>query len=76
MINSHRGKMDLKIYLYEKKTTQKSFAKHIGISPQLMSHIITWKREPSYYVAKRIVEETKGEVTLDDLYGYWEALRK
>lgn len=60
--------MRLDEYLFRKKNSKTEFAKQIGISRTHLSLIASGKRKPSPALAKKIIEETKGHVTLSELF--------
>jgi len=60
--------MLLKDYLEREKISYRIFAEQVGTHPQNMYRIVKAKSFPRHDLAKTIVEYTKGEVTLDDLY--------
>lgn len=59
--------MDLKLYLESRNMEHKEFAKMIGVSPAAISNYIHLRRTPTLEIARRIVNATKGKVTIDDL---------
>lgn len=60
--------MNLKEYFEKKSLSQVSFAKKIGISKAHICNILKGKRTPSLALMRRIIEITKGEVTVGDLF--------
>lgn len=59
--------MDLKTWREKNGLTQVSFAKMLSASQPAVSSWETGRHSPPLAVAARIVEMTKGEVTLADL---------
>ena len=54
-------------YLFRIKVNKTEFAKQIGISRTHLTLISSGKRKPSPTLAKKIIEATKGLVTLSEL---------
>lgn len=59
--------MDLKEYLYIKRTTIKDFAEYMGYSREHMSAVINGHLKPSKAMAKAIERATNGEVTAEEV---------
>ena len=59
--------MRLVDYLKVNKLNRSQFAKIVGISPIHMSNICNGKKSPSLALTRRIIEVTKGQVTVADL---------
>ena len=64
--------MDLKKYIESRGFTIKEFAERIDVHPTTISNWLHYRRRPSLEVANRVVELTKGKVTIKDLLAYWE----
>jgi len=60
--------MNLSDYLLKMKKTQAEFAEELGKSQQLVSGYCTGALIPPRETALKIVEITKGKVTLEDLW--------
>ena len=60
--------MNIRDYIIEKNLTQKQFAESIGVSVMAVSMYTRNMRTPGRTVARRIIAETGGVVTWDDLY--------
>lgn len=65
--------MDLKTYLESRSFTKKEFAKLIGISSAAVSNYICKKRKPALDIAIKIEQVTKGKVSAQDLFNWWES---
>ncbi len=59
--------MDLKMYVTSRHLEYKEFAEMVGISVSALSNYIHKRREPRKAIRNKIIEITKGKVTLDDL---------
>lgn len=59
--------MKLLDYLKEKKMTQKGFGLRVGVSDAHINLIMKGKKTPSIHLIQRIIRETDGQVTIDDL---------
>jgi DNA-binding XRE family transcriptional regulator len=68
--------MDLKEYLETKGISNKDFAKSLGVHPNTITNYIHWHKKPDLTIALLIEKQTKGIVTIKDLYYYWEAKDK
>jgi hypothetical protein len=60
--------MKLKVYLAIHDMTVKAFSEKLDVHRAYMSGIITGRWKPSKRLRKKILEETGGEVTLDETY--------
>ena len=60
--------MDLKEFLTENNISQASFAKKMGVTPARISQTVHKKTNPSLDLARRIIKETNGKVTVGDLF--------
>lgn len=65
--------MDLKTYIKVSNMTYEQFAKKIGVTVTSISNYINFRRKPNAEIIRKIELETKREVTVHDLLGYWEA---
>lgn len=61
--------MDLKQYIEESDVLYKDWAVKLDISPQYLWSVVHKKRMPSKFLAHRIEIETKGKVSMQDLFG-------
>jgi predicted transcriptional regulator len=59
--------MELKKYLESRNIEIQEFAEMVGVTPCAISNYIGKRREPRPYIRRRIIEVTKGNVTLEDL---------
>lgn len=59
--------MKLEEYLFRARITKSDFAKMLDVSRPHLSQIIADKRRPSAKLAKRILEITKGHVSIEEL---------
>ena len=59
--------MDLKTWQKENRWLNRSMAIRLGVSEAVLSRIRTKKANPTFLLAKAIVEFTRGEVGLRDL---------
>lgn len=59
--------MKLNEYLFKTETKQTTFAEMLDISRPHLTQIVSGKRKPSPKLAKKIIEATKGHVTLNEL---------
>ena len=59
--------MTLDDYLSSKQLSQATFARLVGSTPSTISRVRSGKRFPGRALAKRIHQETKGLVTVQDL---------
>jgi predicted transcriptional regulator len=62
-----RPQMDLKTYLKEHKIRYADFAADCGLTRTTIYNIITKKHPPRSISMSRIVQVTRGKVTLEDL---------
>lgn len=62
-----RLRMDLRIYLFNKRLSVTKFSKILGCSRIHLSEIVNGRRVPSLVLAKSIERETNGEVTAKEL---------
>ena len=60
--------MKLAEYLKFHGLTHEAFAKMIGVTRPLVTHIINGRKNPSIKILLKIAEVTKGDVTAIDLY--------
>ena len=60
--------MELLEYLKTKKITMSDFGAKIGRAQSIVSRIAARKHRPDPSTAVRIVQVTRGEISLDDLY--------
>lgn len=60
--------MHLREYLFRAKINQTEFAKKVGVSRTHFSLIVLGRKRPSPELAKRIIDETGGRVTYDELF--------
>ena len=60
--------MKLDLYLKKNDIPKKNFAKLVGVSNTYISLIIHGERNPSANIARRIIKETQGEVSVEDLF--------
>lgn len=68
--------MLLKEYIDKYKIDRYRLALSIEISPRTMDAYLCNARRPSRKTAKKIEDETKGEVTIGELRGFCEECRK
>lgn len=61
--------MKLEKYLSDAKLSQSEFAKKVECTQGMIGHICRGLHKPSAKLSKLIVEQTKGEVTYEDLLG-------
>lgn len=61
--------MDLARYLEKSKLTQAAFARRIDVAPSYVSMLLNGTFWPGRRLMLRIVEETRGQVTPNDLIG-------
>lgn len=59
--------MDLREWLFRKRITVTDFAKKVGVSRNHINAIVNNRGRPGPELAKKIQEETKGEVTVMEL---------
>ena len=59
--------MKLGEYLKKTQITQQKFSEMVGVARPFITQIVGEKRTPSLHLAKRIQEETDGNVTINDL---------
>jgi hypothetical protein len=59
--------MTLAEYLKITKTKRRDFAARIAISESVLSRIIRRRRNPTFEIAKAIIEETRGVVSVADM---------
>lgn len=59
--------MDLKKYLDSRNFVYKEFAEMVGISPSALANYMYKRREPRPAIRKRIVQATRGLVSIEDL---------
>ena len=57
-------------YLLKNRIEQKDFAKRIDVAASTLSRWLSGDRTPRGAQALKIVAETKGKVTLADIYGH------
>ena len=60
--------MDLRTYLIRKRQTITSFAKEVDYSRRYVNEIVAKRLPPGKKLARRIIEVTRGLVTLEDLF--------
>lgn len=68
--------MELAQWMSEQGLTDDAFARRIGVERSTMTRLRQKKRRPGDGVCLRIMNETKGAVTLDDLRPELAALLK
>jgi DNA-binding transcriptional regulator YdaS (Cro superfamily) len=61
--------MKIHEYLEKHSITRAKFAKKVGVIEKAVGHWITGARDPKPDTAVKIERVTKGEVTLQDIYG-------
>lgn len=61
--------MTITEFLKKHKIKQNKFARAINVCPTVLNHYIKGRRRPSIDLAQKIIEVTKGEVTLAGLVG-------
>lgn len=59
--------MKVKEYFEKNKINKSAFCEKIGISYQYLYQILTGRSIPSYSVAKKISDETSGQVSIEEL---------
>lgn len=59
--------MDLRTYLFQKRTSIADFSRQLKCSRDHLSRIVNGKLKPSERLAKDIEEATNGEVTAKEL---------
>lgn len=59
--------MELKEYLFRENISATEFARRVGMSREYLSRVKNHKIKPSRHLARSIMTETQGKVTLDDL---------
>lgn len=64
--------MNLKTYLESRHLTYKEFADLIQVNPCTVSNYICKKRKPALDIAIKIEKVTKGKVTTEELFRWWE----
>lgn len=60
--------MKLLEYLKKSNLTQKEFSIRVGVTDAHINHILQGKKNPSIHLVQRIVKETDGQVTIEDLF--------
>lgn len=60
--------MELKEFLSENNILQAHFARKIGVTQARISQIVHKKTNPSLDLARRIIKETNGKVTVAELF--------
>jgi transcriptional regulator with XRE-family HTH domain len=60
--------MKLRDFMHKKGLTERAFAKSLGTSQQHLNFIIQGKRNPSLELARIIESETRGEVSISELF--------
>lgn len=60
--------MKLEEYLKKHQLSLQSFGKKVGASQAQISRIVNKKRNPSTRLIERIIRETKGEVSFEDVF--------
>ena len=68
--------MNLKDYIESRNFGKSEFAEMVGISPCALSNYIHHRRKPRLDIAQRIVQVTKGKVTIEDLLFIWDLEKK
>ena len=56
-------------YLLKHRINQRDFAKRIDVAASTLSRWLSGDRTPRGAQARKIVTETEGKVTLQDIYG-------
>ena len=59
--------MKLKDYIHTRNFTITEFAFLVGITPTALHNYLSKRRKPKLDIAQRIIEKTRGKVTLKDL---------
>jgi transcriptional regulator with XRE-family HTH domain len=62
-------------YLAHRNETQTAFASRAGLSNGTLSRVLTGKIAPSPDVVEKVHAATDGQVTANDLYEAWRAVR-
>ena len=60
--------MKLEEYLKKHQLSLQSFGKKVSASQAQISRIVNKKRNPSTRLIERIIRETKGEVSFEDVF--------
>jgi DNA-binding XRE family transcriptional regulator len=59
--------MNLREYLFKKKIKHEDFAKKLGIARSTLHRVMTGDSDPSLSLATKIVKETKGQVSYEEI---------
>lgn len=62
--------MELRDYLSEREISQSNFAKKLGVTRARICQIVHKTTNPSIVLAYRIKEETRGEVSIEELISH------
>lgn len=60
--------MDLKDFLTQNNISQSEFARRVDVTPARINQTVHKRKSPSFELARRIIKETKGKVTVGDLF--------
>lgn len=66
----------LATYLTKSGETQAAFAERAGLSPSVLSRILTGKRAPTADVVEKVEKASDGKVTPNDLFDAYREARQ
>lgn len=61
--------MDLREFLFRKNMSKRQMSEVLGCNYQTVCHWVRGDHYPNIEMAKKIIRLSKGEITLDDIYG-------
>lgn len=68
--------MDVREFLFRKNMSKRQLSEILGCNYQSVCHWVRGTHLPNIATAKKLIEFSKGEITIEDLYGKSVGIKK